>query len=295
MSDVSAGHLAIVAGEARGLVSLPTTRTPGVGDLSLSNLDFDIRERAGSVGVFFSDAGERRLAMLRRGVGLAARLLDVADHGSRPPRAWMLTLTYRGTNADWRPTHVTACFAAFRAWCGRRGVACRYVWVAELQQRGTIHYHAVIYLPRGVRLPVFDSCGWWPHGWTNRKVVRRSAVGYLMSYLKKGSGDVFVNGFPKGARVHGAAGLGSARRIRAWAAFPAFIRGRASVDCRWRRAVGGGWIDPGGQHWASEFARIQVGGRWGLQRVASHGVTLDACGPYSFVRPRLSAGGSAVY
>jgi Protein of unknown function (DUF3296). len=35
----------------------------------------------------------------------------------------------------------------------RRGHKLPYVWVAELQKRGALHYHVLLWLPRGLTLP----------------------------------------------------------------------------------------------------------------------------------------------
>lgn len=198
-------------------------------------------------------------------------------------RAWMVTLTYRGTNADWRADHLKECWHRFRAWCNRQGLRARYVWVAELQQRGTIHYHAVIWLPVGVRCPAFDSRGWWPHGMTNRKAVRHSAVGYLMKYLSKGT-EVGAGSFPKGARLYGVAGLDHAgRRARRWLRLPAFVQGNSSIFDEWRRLPGGGWASPAGVRFVSEFEPAIVGGRRCLLRVATHPRAIEAAGPFCWV------------
>jgi hypothetical protein len=91
-----------------------------------------------------------------------------------------------------------------RAWTtGDRDIPFRYVWVAELQKRGALHYHVAIWLPKRVQLPKFDKQGWWPHGSTQR-LIAKNAVGYLMKYLSKISP---FHKFPKGVRIHGFGGL----------------------------------------------------------------------------------------
>jgi hypothetical protein len=240
------------------------------------------------LGAFALD-DSRRLSQLRMAVGSAARLHAASFPGHRPMRAWMVTLTYRGTNADWRPEHLKECWMRFRKWCNRQALRARYVWVAELQQRGTIHYHAVIWLPVGVRCPAFDSRGWWPHGMTNRKAVRSSAVGYLMKYLSKGT-EVGAGSFPKGARIYGVAGLDHAgRRARRWLRLPAFVQGNSSIFDRWERLKGGGWSSPAGARFESEFKPAVIGGRRCLLRVAKHERAIEAAGPFCWVGDQARA------
>ena len=135
-----------------------------------------------SLGAFVVDPQASRLARLRRAVGFAARAHGVSEKGHRSDIPWMVTLTYAGDNRDWKPEHITKALDCFRLWCKRRGIACRYVWVAELQQRGVIHYHVCAWLPRWHRMPKWDvrtsshrlSRRWWPHGMTNRVIARHA-------------------------------------------------------------------------------------------------------------------------
>lgn len=169
-----------------------------------------------------------------------------------------------------------------RKWCGRKGIACRYVWVAELQKRGVIHYHVALWVPRGFVLPKPDKQGWWPHGMT-RIEVARAAVPYLLKYLSKGMGDT-IGSFPKGSRIYGVGGLEHAlRRARRWLGLPAFVQARSDSYDDWRRAVGGGWISPAGEHFPSEFARVWLGVAYGVMRVLNHGRPFVASGPFSWL------------
>ena len=194
----------------------------------------------------------------------------------------MITLTYADGD-DWRPLHVKRLLDHVRLWCKKRGIACRYVWVGELQQRGAIHYHIALFVPHGTRLPMPDKQGWWTHGST-RIEVARNAVPYLMKYLSKGITPDDLD-FPKGARVYGVGGLEhSLRRARRWLGLPAFVQARSSIDDDWRRAEGGGWHDPQRNHWASEYEGCIVAGVRGVVRVRDHGRPFEAAGPFSWCR-----------
>lgn len=289
-ADVSALASARLAGAesgaAAGLVSVPTSHAGLSASLSGAVALGEGAEVRRAVGAFAVDKDARRLSSLRCQVGVAARCLAVQPGGLRAYRAWMVTLTYRGTNDDWGPDHMKTAMNRLRDWCNRQGFAARYVWVAELQKRGVIHYHALVYLPAGVRCPAFDARGWWPHGMTNRKLVRKSAVAYLMKYLSKGT-DVSAGTFPKGARIYGCGGLNKSSRVtRRWLRLPSFVQANSSVWDDWRRAVGGGWLSPSGEWFPSEFSCAIAGGVRSLVRRFTHPRTLEPSGPFSWLSDR---------
>lgn len=163
----------------------------------------------------------RRVAHLRRHVWACGQLhsLQAAQSGVRH-NVWFVTLTYRGVG-DWQPRHISRCLKAVRKWCSKRRVPFCYVWVAELQLRGAIHYHIAIWLPVKLRLPKFDKQQWWPHGMT-QTVIAQNPVGYLMKYLSK---ITQFQRFPKGARIHGSGGLTeNGRNICSWLRLPSWCK-----------------------------------------------------------------------
>lgn len=217
-----------VGAEGAGLVSIETspheaTTSPRVQSWRLVDeavIPFDARSKA-----------SRRIRGLRRTVWLASRLHELPRPGFRPDVPWFVTLTYRGVD-DWRPDHIARCMDRYRRWCHRKGIQARYVTVAELQQRGAIHYHLVVWLPRGVRMPKWDTptvtpsgreaAPFWPHGMTNRQRVRASATAYLMKYLGKLTP---YHVYPKGCRTYSVGGLDQqARAIRSWSRLPYWVQ-----------------------------------------------------------------------
>lgn len=274
------------AGAVGGLVSVPTTQKRVAPAVVSAAADALRRERGG----FVPPARAGRVARMRRGVGVAARVHGAARPGFRPDRVAMITATYRA-GALWEPGHVRAWLDHVRKWCKRRGVPCRYVWVCELQEKraaargecaqAVVHYHVALWLPQGVQLPFSDACGWWPHGDT-RTEWARAAVPYLMKYMSKGGGDLRL---PSGCRMHGCGGLEHAmRRARRWLGLPAFVRARSDIHDAWDRVKGGGWFDP--RHEVvvpSEFQRAWLGDAWGLLKVADHGRPFAADGPFTWL------------
>lgn len=250
------------------------------------------------------DAPARRLSMLRMAVGFAARAHAVSEKGHRSDVPWMVTLTYR-PGVEWQGDHLSKAMQKCRNWCTKKGFAFRYVWIAEIQDgkrrqdgqgRDVIHYHAVIWLPVGVRAPHFDKRGWWPHGMSRKDappVGVKNPVGYLLHYLKK---DKDLSAMPRGARAYGCGGLDhSLRRARRWLRLPAFVQGNSSINDPWSRAVGGGWSAPDGSVWASEFETTIVGGVRCLVRLVTHprkfstGKGGECGGPFSWLTDKTES------
>ena len=251
-----------------GLVSVSTSGTPGVGD-----------------SVTFNRA-ECRWKRLRKNLGVAAKLHNVAGAHAR---VLMVTLTYAKVDG-WAPHHVSDYLRHVRQWFKRKaGKALRYVWVAEVQERGAMHYHVVFWMPRGVHMPKADKRGWWPHGMTNTLVAAKP-VAYVMKYASKFDTK---KGIVHGARIYGVGGLDAAARgVRRWCNWPAFVQARASVTDRYVPQVGGGWTNRAtGEWWPSEY-RVTSTSNSGLtviERVRDHGRPLDVAGPYSWAPGAVTA------
>lgn len=250
------------AGDALGLVSNATSDTQ-----DQTSTKRPLREK------LLINRDAQRIKRMRTAVGHAARLLHFDAHMERDAQRWnkkFITLTYAEANA-WRPGDFTKFRKALREWCVRRNVKCRFVWVAEIQMeryratgQAVVHYHVVVWLPKGKFLPFADAQGWWPYGKTNITTAQ-SPVGYIAKYASKAEA-AHAGLFPKGARMHGCGGLEpeARRHIRYWQA-PFWVRdaltGRADI-----RKVPGGYMDrltgeflaspwrvcigPGGEVWA---------------------------------------------
>lgn len=260
-----------------------------------ARMDVERAKRAGLVSVstthtradrFEVDTAAARFTRLQKNIGVAAKL-HMIDLAKRRSNVVMVTLTYR-PGVEWSPEHLRAYMTNVRNWFHRlTGDRLRYVWVAEMQKRGVIHYHAIFWLPKRLQMPKADKRGWWPHGMTNTK-PSTAPVAYVMSYAKKLASK---EGLPHGARIYGIGGLDApARGVRRWLNYPAFIQARASVTCRFAPEVGGGWRDRAtGRHWPSEFGVSGVApGRVSLLRLHDHGRPLaDVVGPYSWASEYL--------
>lgn len=218
-------------GGGAGLVSSKTSH---------HEINFSPREQA-----------KRRVKKLKRSVWAAGSLHGLANRGHRPPVAWFVTLTYVGVD-DWQADHISRATHQFRQHCARLNVPCRYLWVAELQKRGAVHYHLLAWLPQGVQMPHWDQTRttkagreagpFWSHGMTNTEKAK-SGVGYLMKYLSK-LGEHHT--FPPHLRLYGVGGLNpDARMIRTWYNLPEWVKSEHGVGDVRRMGVGLIVVDTG--------------------------------------------------
>jgi hypothetical protein len=149
----------------------------------------------------------------------------------------LVTVTYR-PGAEYSPRHISQLLDCYRKWLERRGHVLRSVWVAELQQRGAVHYHIILALPYGLTPPKPDKQGWWPHGMSNVKWATK-ASGYVAKYASKASPDFK---FPKGARLYGVGGTGHLRPQFRHYMRPRWQRRQFTQDDTLRRLPGGWWL-----------------------------------------------------
>lgn len=181
---------------------------------------------------------KRRLRCMKHGTITAARLHDqeTASSGFRY-RAATITLTYADVDG-WSPRHLSEFLHCVRQFLKRRGDPLRYTWVMELQRRGAPHYHLLIWLRSGKKIPKPDSVGWWKHGLSEIRWAR-NAVGYIAKYASKGG--TYEHSIPRGARIHGTGGLLPAGATeRRWWLFPRWVRDRFDITRNLRRCPGGG-------------------------------------------------------
>lgn len=156
-------------------------------------------------------------------------------------RAGFITLTYR-PGCEWQPLHISACVKHFRHWCARRSWKLPYEWKAELQKRGAVHYHLLVWLPivLGLRALKFDELRWWPHGLSQFQWARKDPVRYIAKYVSKAEHQRM----PKGIRMHSRGGLDSeSRRNIRYRLLPSYVQAHFNEFADVHRADGGGWLD----------------------------------------------------
>ena len=261
-----------------GLVSVSTTHTGCNLPLNPENIPTIFWW---SENVITIDRQMQRVTRLRKGVGVAAKCLHNLS-GHRAQKV-MTTLTYRGDNRSWESDHMTKYINCVRNWYKRlTSKKLRYVWVAELQERGVIHYHCVFWLDRGVTMPKADKRGWWPHGMTKTEKAIKP-IGYLMSYLSKIE-TKNVAQFPSGARIYGIGGLDkSGADCKRWVLWPSYLQGNAASGDPFKPSKGGGFVNrETGEFFRSEYAPTGSGFK-NFVRVHTHARQVDASGPFSWL------------
>ncbi|WP_049620996.1 rolling circle replication-associated protein [Frateuria defendens] len=197
---------------------------------------------------------QMRCRRLRRTITQAAKLHEMrADYDSQglgrsAYRKTFITLTYRH-RGEWERCHVSRFIRLMRQWFQRRGAACRFVWVAELQKRGALHYHVVVWVPRRLRLPRPDVCGWWPHG-SSKIETARNPIGYMVKYATKTRPEDLKR-LPKGVRLHGNGGHDDSARIAlretllpGWARDQAFVSRFLAASAMRNALIESGDYDP---------------------------------------------------
>lgn len=193
----------------------------------------------GLASCFQVDPVASRMRRMKAATITSARLIqEHMQKGSYRFKVAMVTLTYAMDDA-WSQRHISAFLQSCRKFLRRRGHPLRYTWVAELTKRGRVHYHVLIWLPKGMTLPKPDKRGWWPYGMTKIEWAR-NAVGYIAKYASKG---VDIAKFPKGLRLYGSGGLDQKSKMeRRWWLLPVWIREKFKPVDDVIRAVGGGFV-----------------------------------------------------
>lgn len=210
---------------------------PPQGALASGLVSFITREPS---DVVFIDKFHARLGRMSTSIRTSARLhCDSFGNDRNKYRCMMWTLTYK-PQVSWEPGHIKAFLQHARKWSHGKNADFRYCWVAELTQKGAVHYHILLWVPIWLRVPMPDKKGWWIHGMSNTKTVH-APVKYAIKYTSKGTSD--IEHFPKGARCFGVGGLDAIERSeRMWWAMPRYVREIASIDDQPRRRKGGGFI-----------------------------------------------------
>lgn len=202
-----------------------------------------------SQGVAFElDAVKFRIRKLQKRVHAWAEVLaDLIASGRY--RMVMITLTYAKVEA-WRANHIKEFRMELKRRCGAGLVA--YAWVAELQGRGAVHYHMMVLVKRGTKIPKPDKSGMWKHG--SSKIETARTVYYICKYT--GKQHQKVGAFPKGLRMF-AVWVSKELQIELarWAnyrlsALPHWLAKRLKLYfdvtdklIHARRVGGGGWMD----------------------------------------------------
>ena len=132
-----------------------------------------------------------RVRHMRRRLHAWAQTMQMLDVTGR---LVMITLTYELDN--WEALDVARYIDTLSKSLG--SALLSLCWVAELQERGVIHYHILLMVKRGTDVPAPDTSLMWLKGSSNRSSAR--SAWYIMKYTSKGCSE---GDYPRGARIFG--------------------------------------------------------------------------------------------
>lgn len=189
---------------------------------------------------------DQRMARIRRCQkrvhAWAGALDEIIKQVGTKYRMMMVRLSY-APGYDWKPLQISHLITKIHYELRDNLIA--YSWVAELQERGAVHYHLLMIVKRGTDIPYFDDAAWWIYGSTHHCTARSPF--YICSYTAKKNYQKF-GVFPKNLRMFAiwiAPGLvsSSARRLLRLTALPSWVAriARAVDDFKAMCHPGGGW------------------------------------------------------
>jgi hypothetical protein len=165
-------------------MAIVIVRHPEKGDMALDTHEMRLRHLS------------RRIRAWVIAVLELAKVIPIEGHGVR--------LSY-APGDEWGPRHVTECISRVRQFLGE--ALLTYAWVAELQERGAVHYHLCLVCKKGTWLPMFDTAypeygirvPFWGHGLTHVDYDINISGEYFMKYTQKS--EQKRDEFPKGLRI----------------------------------------------------------------------------------------------
>jgi hypothetical protein len=150
----------------------------------------------------YVDEGAKRVRHVRACLFAWEKAVGTAMSGGVQAEFWEVGLSYR-PGRDWAAGDIRDFILRLRDTL--KSGLLSYCWVAELQQRGAVHYHVLAMVKPGTWFPSPDKSGVWP--WGSSSHVKRSYanVRYLTKYLQKGRGKGGDDGpnYPPGCRIVG--------------------------------------------------------------------------------------------
>jgi len=146
--------------------------------------------------VIVIDTFKQRLGTMKSRVINWAYLVDKYRENNQA-RMVMVTLTYK-RKTDYKPGHIRDYLKNIKKRLGKNLLA--HAWVAELQQRGAVHYHVILVVSPGSDIPKPDKKGYWTHGMS--KIETAKTAYYLAVYTGKEYQKSLQN-YPKHCRLYG--------------------------------------------------------------------------------------------
>ncbi len=236
-----------------------STQLPGKGGTSTCSADA-AAELVNKIEISASYSPKRRRNTQKRRV----KALVSAGQGTalrQGKYAIAMTLTFKN-NSDYSSQCLRAFTEKARRWLKRRGHTFTYVWVLERANR--LHYHLMVWLPRGIKLDHAQLASWWPWGSTWAEACK--SVRDWGLYIAKFNSE---KAFCKNTRLYGHGGFDAAAKFSVLRAYlPIWLQKLLPNSERATRARGGGWVNQNtGEIYSSPY-------RWtprGMVRVMTMG------------------------
>jgi hypothetical protein len=148
-------------------------------------------------GYYLIDNGAMRTARTSEKLGKWEELVK-SKAEFLPIRAYQIGLSYR-PGETWKQRDITDYIKNVQKYTGRENFV-GYSWVAEMQKRMEVHYHAELITTEACRkIPMPDKKGHWKKGSSSRREVSYVEVNYLTSsYMRKKEQK---SNYPKGIRI----------------------------------------------------------------------------------------------
>lgn len=144
--------------------------------------------------VSIMDSFEKRYQYLREKVSEFSHVIELLRKDI-PCRLVMITLTIARVE-DYNPGMMRDYMKKLKQHLGEKLYA--FAWVAEMQERGAVHYHLLVCVEKGTRIVAPDKSGMWKWG-SSRTETARTAF-YICTYIGK-ERQKDLSRFPKHCRT----------------------------------------------------------------------------------------------
>jgi hypothetical protein len=141
------------------------------------------------------DTFKKRLWLMRHRIYDWAGVMDLLKKECET-RMVMIMLTYEKVE-DYSPGHIRDYMKKLKQSVGENLYG--FAWVCEIQERGAVHYHLVMVVKKGSRIPIPDKSGMWKYGWSGIHTARTPF--YLLKYTGK-ERQKDLSRYPKSCRLY---------------------------------------------------------------------------------------------
>ena len=141
------------------------------------------------------DTFKKRLSTMRARIHEWAGVMEMLGKEFKT-RMVMIRLTYAGVD-DYKPGHINDYVKKLKQSLGNN--LWGFAWVSEIQERGAVHYHLILVVKRGTRIPVPDKSGMWKYGYSRIETAKTPF--YLLVYTGKEKQKDLTR-YPKSCRLY---------------------------------------------------------------------------------------------